>query len=128
PRTFRRISASDKVFIAAINGLALGMGAILALACDLRLMADPEDAAFGLIETGISILAAAGGTQRLTRMVGQSRAAELLLEGRWISPTEAAAVGLVHRGVPRDELQAESLALAHRLAGRSPELYLESKC
>jgi enoyl-CoA hydratase/carnithine racemase len=127
PSTLRRISASDKVFIAAINGLALGMGAILALACDLRVMADREDAAFGLIETGISILAAAGGTQRLTRMVGQSRAAELLLEGRWLSPAEAAAIGLVHRVVPDEDLHAESLALAHRLAARSPVLNREIK-
>lgn len=127
PRTVRRMSASDKVFIAAINGVALGMGAILALSCDLRLMADGEDAAFGLIETGISILAAAGGTQRLTRMVGQSRAAELLLEGRWLSPAEAAAIGLVHRVVPAQDLQGDALALAHRLAGRSPVLNGEIK-
>ena len=126
-RTFRRMNASEKVFIAAINGVALGMGAILALACDLRLMADDQATAFGLIESGISMLAGAGGTQRLTRMVGQSRAAELLLEGRFISPTEAAAVGLVHRVVPRDDLQAEALALAHRLAGRSPVLNQEIK-
>src|SRR2546422_1680659 len=95
-RTFHRMNASEKVFIAAINGVALGMGAILALACDLRLMADDQDAAFGLIESGISMLAGAGGTQRLTRMVGQSRAAGLLLEGRVISPTEAAAIRPVH--------------------------------
>ena len=126
-RTFRRMNASEKVFIAAINGVALGMGAILALACDLRLMADDQATAFGLIESGISMLAGAGGTQRLTRMVGQSRAAELLLEGRFISPTEAAAIGLVHRVVPRDDLQAEALALAHRLAGRSPVLNQEIK-
>jgi enoyl-CoA hydratase len=127
PRTVRQMSASDKVFIAAINGVALGMGAILALACDLRLMADGEDAAFGLIETGISILAAAGGTQRLTRMVGQSRAAGLLLEGRWLSPAEAAAIGLVHRVVPAQDLQHDALTLAHRLAGRAPVLNGEIK-
>jgi enoyl-CoA hydratase len=127
PRTVRQMIASDKVFIAAINGVALGMGAILALACDLRLMADGEDAAFGLIETGISILAAAGGTQRLTRMVGQSRAAELLLEGRWLSPAEAAEIGLVHRVVPAQDLQGDALRLAHRLAGRSPVLNGEIK-
>jgi enoyl-CoA hydratase len=127
PRTVRQMSASDKVFIAAINGVALGMGAILALACDLRLMADGEDAAFGLIETGISILAAAGGTQRLTRMVGQSRAAGLLLEGRWLSPAEAAAIGLVHRVVPAQDLQRDALTLAHRLAGRAPVLNGEIK-
>jgi enoyl-CoA hydratase len=127
PRTFRRMSTSDTVFIAAINGLALGMGAILSLSCDLRLMSDGEDAAFGLIETGISILAAAGGTQRLTRMVGQSRAAQLLLEGRWLSPKEAAAIGLVHRVVPQDDLHAEALALAETLAGRSPVVNGEIK-
>jgi enoyl-CoA hydratase len=126
-RTLRRMNASDKVFIAAINGVALGMGAILALACDLRLMADGEDAAFGLIEQGISILAANGGTQRLVRMVGQSRAAELLLEGRFLSPAEAEAIGLANRVVPRQDLQAEALALAHRLASRSPELNQEIK-
>src|SRR3712207_5979031 len=66
-RTFARMNSSEKVFIAAINGVALGTGAIIALACDLRLMADGDDAAFGLIEQGISILGALGGTQRLTR-------------------------------------------------------------
>jgi enoyl-CoA hydratase len=126
-RTFRRMNASDKVFIAAINGVALGMGAIIALACDLRLMADGEDAAFGLIEQGISILAGIGGTQRLARMVGSSRAAELLLEGRFVSPAEASAIGLVHRVVPREDLQADALALAQRLAGRSPVLNREIK-
>src|SRR5207253_3442280 len=123
--TFTRMNASDKVFIAAINGVALGMGAILALACDLRLMADGEDAAFGLIEQGISILAGAGGTQRLTRMLGQSRAPELLLEGRFVSPREAAAIGLVHRVLPPHDLHAAALTLAHRLAGRSAVLNQE---
>ncbi len=126
-RTLRRMSTSDKVYVAAINGLALGMGAILALACDLRVMVDDEDAAFGFVETGISVLAAAGGTQRLTRMVGQSRAAELLLEGRRLSPSEAAEIGLVHRVVPGGELQREALAVGRRLAGRSPVLNREIK-
>jgi enoyl-CoA hydratase/carnithine racemase len=121
------MNESDKVFIAAINGLALGMGTVLAMACDLRLMADGEDAAVGLIETGISMLAGAGGTQRLTRMVGQSRAAELLLEGGWLSPQEAATIGLVHRVVNADDLRDEALALAHRLAGRSPIVNRELK-
>src|SRR4051812_10253908 len=126
-RTFARMNASHKVFIAAMNGLALGMGTVLALACDLRLMADGEDAGVGLIETGISMLAGAGGTQRVTRMVGQSRAAELLLDGRWFSPHEAAAIGLVHRVVDADDLDDEALALAHRLAGRSPVVNRELK-
>jgi enoyl-CoA hydratase len=126
-RTLRRMNASETVYIAAINGVAFGMGAILALACDLRVMSDDDDAAFGFIETGISILAAVGGTQRLTRMVGPSRALELLLDGRWMSPQEAADVGLIHRVVPREQLQDEALALAQRLATRSPVMNREIK-
>jgi enoyl-CoA hydratase len=126
-RTFAQMNASDKVFIAAINGLGLGMGTVLALACDLRLMADGEDAAVGLIETGISMLAGAGGTQRMTRMIGQSRAAELLLEGRWLAPREAAAIGLIHRVVDAGDLDDEALVLAHRLAGRAPIVNRELK-
>ena len=126
-RTFARMNASDKVFIAAINGLAFGMGAILALQCDLRLMAEGEDHAFGLIESGISILAAAGGTQRLVRMVGQSRAMEMLLEGNWVSPARAAKLGLVHHVVPPEALQDEAMAMARRLAARSKVLNQEIK-
>jgi enoyl-CoA hydratase len=125
--TMARMNRSAKVYVAAINGLAFGMGAILALQCDLRLMADGEDHAFGLIETGISIMAAAGGTQRLVRMVGQSRAAELLLEGRSLAPAEAAEMGLVHRVVARDELEEEALATARRVAARSPVVNREIK-
>jgi enoyl-CoA hydratase/carnithine racemase len=124
---FARMNASDKVYIAAVNGVALGMGMILALACDLRLMSDGEDHAMGLIETRVSLLGALGGTQRLVRMVGQSRAAELLLEGRYLNPAEAAEMGLVHRVVPERDLQDEALALAARLAGRSPVVNREIK-
>ena len=126
-RTYARMNASGKVYVAAINGVALGMGAILALQCDVRLMADGDEYAIGLIEAGISILPAAGGTQRLVRMVGQSRAAELLLEGRRLTPTEAADIGLVHRVVPEDELESEALRVAQRLAGRSQALNREIK-
>jgi enoyl-CoA hydratase/carnithine racemase len=126
-RTVARMNESDKVYVAAVNGLALGMGAILALQCDLRLMAAGDDHRFGLIETAISVLAAAGGTQRLVRMVGQSRAAELLLEGRWLTPDEAAELGLVHRVVAPEELEREALAVAERVAARSPVLNREIK-
>jgi enoyl-CoA hydratase/carnithine racemase len=126
-RAFRRMNKSSTVFIAAINGVALGMGAILALACDLRIMAEGDDAAFGLIESGASILAGLGGTQRLTRMVGQSRAADLLLDGRWLSAQEAAAIGLVNDVVPASDLQETALSLASRLAARSPVVNREIK-
>src|SRR5207248_1115848 len=81
----------------------------------------------GLIEQGISMLAGASGTQRLVRMLGQSRAAELLLEGRFISPQQAESIGLVHRVLPPGDLQTEALTLAHRLAGRSAVLNRELK-
>jgi len=126
-RTFARMNRSEKVYIAAINGLCFGMGAILALQCDLRLMAEGDDHAFGLIETGISVLAAAGGTQKLVRMVGQSRALEMLLDGTWVSPAEAAELGLVHRVVAPEALQAEARVLAGRLATRSPVVNQEIK-
>lgn len=126
-RTFARMNASETVYIAAINGLAFGMGAILALQCDLRLMAEGDDYALGLIETGISILAAAGGTQKLVRMVGHSRAMEMLLEGSWVSPAEAADLGLVNDVVPPEALQQEAMSMARRLAARSPVLNREIK-
>src|SRR5947209_15686821 len=99
-RTFERMNSSEKVYIAAINGLAFGMGAVLALACDLRYMAEGEHAVFGLIEPGISMLGGAGGTQRLTRMLGQSRALDMLLEGSWVTADEAAKLGIVHQVLP----------------------------
>ena len=126
-RTFQRISRSEKVYVAAINGIALGMGMILALACDLRLMADDDDFEIGFIETGVSMLAGVSGTQRLVRMVGQSRAVEMLLQGRRLSAGEAADLGLVHRVAPQGELQDEALALAQRVAERSPAVNREIK-
>lgn len=126
-RTFRRISRSDKVYVAAINGVALGMGAILALACDLRLMAEGPDFEIGLLETGVSLLAGLSATQRLVRMVGIARAGELLLEGRRLSPGEAAQIGFVHRAVAAADLQSEAHALARRVAARSPLVNREIK-
>jgi enoyl-CoA hydratase len=124
---FERMNSSAKVYIAAINGLAFGMGAVLALACDLRYMADGEHAVFGLIEPGISMLAGAGGTQRLARMVGQSRALGMLLEGSWITAHQAAELGLVHQVAPPDEVLGTAVAAGRRLAARSRDLTREIK-
>lgn len=123
--SLRRMNRSDKVFVTAINGLALGMGCVFALACDLRLMAD--DQRIGLPEAGLGMLAAAGGTQRLTRMAGSGRALELLLEGRWLSAPEAVELGLVNHAVPREELLDRALETAHRLARRSAVVNREIK-
>ena len=116
---FRRMNRSEKVFVAAINGVALGGGCILALACDLRLMAD-DDYRIGLPEVGFAFVAGLGGTQRLVRMLGSSRAIEMLLDGHALSATEAAEIGLVHRVVAPDALADEVAALAGRLARRPP--------
>jgi enoyl-CoA hydratase/carnithine racemase len=116
---FSRMQRMDKVFIAAINGPALGGGCEISLACDLRYMS--EDARWiGLPEMTLGFCPGAGGTQRLSRIVGTSRALELILEGRPLNPTEAGNLGLVHRVVPPPELAAEAQATADRLARRAP--------
>lgn len=116
---FLRMQRMDRVFIAAINGPTLGGGCEVALACDLRYMAD--DARWiGLPEMTLGFCPGGGGTQRLSRILGPSRALELILEGRPLSPTEAHEVGLVHRVVPSSELGAEAEAVAERLARRAP--------
>lgn len=123
---FLRMNRSDKVFVAAINGMALGGGCVLALACDIRIAADGEHA-IGLIESNLGLIAAAGGTQRLTRTIGAGRALELVLEGRALTPHEARAAGLVHRVVEPEDLLEEAGDVAARMARRSPRVIRELK-
>jgi enoyl-CoA hydratase len=115
---FLRMNRLDKVFIAAINGLALGGGCELALACDIRIMAS-GDHRIGLPEMTLGIIPGAGGTQRLSRTLGPTRALEIMLEGRALTPEEASEVGLVHRTTSPEALFDEALATAERLARRS---------
>ena len=116
---FVRMNRMDKVFIAAVNGLATGGGCELALACDLRYMAE-GDGQIGLPEVSVGIIPGAGGTQRMARALGPAKALELILEARLLSPTEALEVGLVHRTVRAELLLDEARATAERLARRSP--------
>lgn len=119
-RLFQRMGRSDKIFIAAVNGLALGGGCEIALACDLRFMAEHDDCRIGLPEALLGIIPGGGGTQLLTRAVGPARAMPLMLHGTALSAAEALAEGIVHRVVPRNELLETALATADRLALRSP--------
>ncbi len=118
-RTFNRLQIMDKVVIAAINGEAMGGATELSLACDFRLMAD-GDYCFGLPEITVAIIPGAGGTQRMTRLVGVSKALELMLEGTLLTPEQAQKCGLINRVVAQEDLMEEALVLARRMARRPP--------
>jgi 3-hydroxyacyl-CoA dehydrogenase/enoyl-CoA hydratase/3-hydroxybutyryl-CoA epimerase len=100
----RRMETCGKPFVAAINGLALGGGYELALACHHRVMTDDPKAVVGLPEVTVGLLPGSGGTQRLPRMIGMAKALPLLLEGKTVGPAEALKMGLVDAVVPADRL------------------------
>ena len=114
----RRIETMSTVFVAAINGTAMGGGFELALACDIRLVKD-GDYHLGLPEINLGILPGAGGTQRLPRLIGEGRALEMMLLGRTISPSEAKGLGIVTECVDGDVLD-RALVIAAEIAGKPP--------
>lgn len=120
-----KLEAAPVVTLAEIGGAALGGGFELALACDLRIAAD--EARVGLPEAGLGLLAAAGGTQRLTRLVGPALARRLLLGAEVLDGRSACALGLVHWAVPRAELPAAADALAGRIAAMPPAALAAAK-
>ena len=121
------LEALPKPVIAAINGHALGGGAELALACDLRLAAD--DAEIGFPEIRLGIFPGAGGTQRLPRLVGPARALQLMMEGRRLRADEARGLGLVDDVTPRDDLLRAAQARARTLAeGPTRAIGLLKRC
>jgi enoyl-CoA hydratase/carnithine racemase len=115
---FSGIERAPQPFVAAINGAALGGGLELALACDLRVVA--EGAEVGLPEVGLGIIPGAGGTVRLPRVVGVARAKDLILTGRRVGAAEALAMGLVSRVAPLARLREEAVALAAQVARNAP--------
>ncbi len=121
------LEAMEKPVVAAINGYALGGGAELALACDVRLMARDEEIGFPEIRLGF--LPGAGGTQRLTRLVGPARALRLMMEGRHLAADEARALGLVDEVVAADLLPQAARDVAERLAsGPTRAIGLLKRC
>ncbi|KAG8071664.1 hypothetical protein GUJ93_ZPchr0006g44979 [Zizania palustris] len=104
--------------IAVIEGAALGGGLELALSCDLRICG--ETATLGLPETGLAIIPGAGGTQRLPRVVGRSRAKELIFTGRRCNATEAVTMGLANYCVPAGEAYDKALELAREITQKGP--------
>jgi len=114
----RSFGRSGTVTIAAVNGLALGGGCELAMACDVRIAAD--SAMFGQPEINLGIIPGFGGTQRLPRLVGPAKALEMNLVGEAIAAEEAYEFGLVNRVVPDHELFDTAIAWARKLAGQAP--------
>lgn len=111
--------------IAAINGFALGGGCELAMACDIRIAS--EKAKFGQPEVGLGITPGFGGTQRLPRIVGISKAMELILSARTIGAAEAKEIGLVSAVYPPDELMNKAMELAQAICANAPIAVAESK-
>jgi len=113
--SFGTVARIPKPVVAAITGYALGGGCELALCADVRFAAD--DAVLGQPEILLGIIPGAGGTQRLTRLVGPSRAKDLVFTGRFVKADEALAIGLVDRVFPADQVYAEAVAWAQQFAG-----------
>ncbi len=115
---WHRISTIHKPIIAAVSGFALGGGCELALLCDMIIAS--ESARFGQPEITIGVIPGAGGTQRLTRVLGKALAMEMVLNNRFLKADEALAHGLVNRVVPVEDYLDEALKLAGEIAARAP--------
>jgi len=124
-RGWERINTFRKPVIAAVAGFALGGGCELAMMCDFILAADT--AKFGQPEINLGVIPGAGGTQRLTRFVGKSKAMEMCLTGRMMDAAEAERCGLVSRVVPAADLLAEAIKTAQKIADLSQPIVMMAK-
>lgn len=124
-KLFREIELMDIPVIAAVNGYALGGGCELSLCCDIRIASDK--AVFGQPEVGLGITPGFGGTQRLARTVGISRAKEMIFTGAAINSDEALRVGLVSKVVPKENIMQEALDMAERIVKNAPIAVSHSK-
>src|SRR5438034_4415427 len=115
---FNAIDSFPKPIIAMVNGYCLGGGCEIALACDLRIASDK--ASFGQPEINLGIIPGGGGTQRLTRLVGEGKSMELVLSGEIINAETAHAIGLVNHVVPADQLEVKTMEIANRIAEKGP--------
>lgn len=117
-KAFAVIENITKPTIAAINGYAFGGGLELAMACDIRICS--KTAKLGQTELNLGFLPGAGGTQRLTRLVGPSKAKELIFTGRALTAQEALAIGLVNQVTEPEELMDRAMDMAAQIAKKSP--------
>jgi enoyl-CoA hydratase len=115
---FNAIDSFPKPIIAMINGYCLGGGCEVALACDIRVAS--ERASFGQPEINLGIIPGGGGTQRLTRLIGEGKAMEMILTGEIIDAQTAFSLGLANHVVPADQLEAKTMEIAGRIAEKSP--------
>ncbi|UOE53299.1 enoyl-CoA hydratase/isomerase family protein [Bacillus sp. CMF12] len=116
--TYRKIEDYEKPTIAAINGFALGGGLELALSCDIRVAS--LNAKLGLPEVGLGIMPGAGGTQRLSRIIGRGKAMELILTGDVITAAEAERLNLISKAVPQEALMDTAKEYARRISLKGP--------
>jgi enoyl-CoA hydratase len=123
--SWERVTRCRKPVIAAVAGFALGGGCELAMMCDLIIAADTAE--FGQPEILLGVMPGAGGTQRLTRFVGKSKAMEMCLTGRRMKAEEAERAGLVSRIVPATELVAEAIKTAEKIASLSQPIVMMTK-
>lgn len=115
---FNSIDTFPKPVIAMVNGFCLGGGNELAMACDIRMASD--NARFSQPEINLGIMCGGGGTQRLPRLVGEGRAMETVLTGDMIDAAAAERIGLVNHVFPADQLEAETMKLAEKIAEKAP--------